>query len=220
VIITGKIFISHSKYDVEMIKTFNTAIQNLGHKAYIYDYEKHDDYLAPNEDIKLEIKKSNCLFIFLSENVINREHTKSWIISEAAIARDANIRVFLCKPNDLITEMVIPYISDYFIYNKNDPKDILTIQRIMKDNFNEQVGAKRTLVGGGLGGVLGIPFGPFGIIAGAIGGAILGKLTQPGNIYSLKIKCNKCNHSYIYYSTAINIFKCPICNNQIEVIKK
>lgn len=203
-----------------MIKTFNTAIQTLGHKAYIYEYEKHDEYLAPSYDIKLEIRNSSCLFIFLSENVIDREHTKSWIISEAAIAREVNIRVFLCKPNDLVTDLVIPYISDYFIVNKKDPKDILTIQRIIKDNFNEQIGAKRTLIGGGLGGVLGIPFGPFGIISGAIGGAIIGRLTQPKNIYSLQIQCNKCKHSYMYYSTAINIFKCPICNNPIEVIKK
>ena len=215
----GMVFISHSKHDKELVDNLKSIIENLDHRTYLYEYEEHDLDESPNIEIQTAIRSSNFIFVFLSDNIVTRDYTSSWVISETAIAREAGKRIFVFKPMALSKNLIIPYLTDLVIYNKDDIKDMFNIQRIAKEHFQKTSIIKREMVGGGIGALLGAPFGPLGIFLGVVGGAVVGNATKPKELDIIEVHCEKCNNKYSYYSPLIKTFNCPICDHPLEVKK-
>ena len=119
----------------------------------------------------------------------------------------------------LSKNLIIPYLTDLVIYNKDDIKDMFNIQRIAKEHFQKTSIIKREMVGGGIGALLGAPFGPLGIFLGVVGGAVVGSATKPKELDIIEVHCEKCNNKYSYYSPLIKTFNCPICDHPLEVKK-
>ena len=215
----AQVFISHSRHDRELVNNIKAIIENLGHQAYLYEYEAHPYDSSPDTEIMNEIRKSDLVFTFLTRNVDDMPHTKSWVISEVAIARDANKRTFVFEYENEFVSFPLPYLTDYMILDKHSVQDILTVQRIAKKSL-PQTGLPPEVGGGVLGVILGAPFGPLGILFGGLGGAWLGSTLRPSGtpeIPFLIARCLWCGMQYNYYSPWVKKFPCPKCRRYLEL---
>ena len=213
----GKIFVSHSKHDKDLVKSIKMVIENIGHMAYLYEYESHPEDTEADEVIESEIRNSDFLFCFLTTNIAIREHTKSWIISEVAIAHAYNKRIFVFEKEGDYVDVRLPYLTDYMIFDNENIKHILRIQELAKKTFEELYSPPPEIIGGGLGALIGSIFGPLGTILGGIGGAAYASQFRPVEPSMMRPTCQWCNLSFNYYSPWIKTFPCPKCRRWMEV---
>lgn len=216
----AQVFISHSRHDCELVNNIKIVIENIGHTAYLYEYEEHPDDSAPDSTIMSQIRISAFVFVFLTKNIDSREHTKSWVISEVAIARDMDKRTFVFEHEGEYVSFPFPYLTDYMIFDKQNVQHILTLQKIAKKHFPPPPELPPGLVGGGLGALIGSTFGPLGTIIGGLLGVNLDTTSRSNEIIeipSMIIRCPLCNMEYNYYSPWIKEFPCPKCRRWLEV---
>ncbi|MCD6317576.1 hypothetical protein J7M02_00735, partial [Candidatus Aerophobetes bacterium] len=147
--------------------------------------------------------------LFLTDNVVATEYTKNWVMYEVSLASKDNKRVFVFERRGIPITYPIPYLTDYMIFDKDSTNDILEIQTLAK-KINKT--AKNVLKGIAIGGLLGSPFGPLGLLIGVLTGGTLGA-TASEKI--LKVKCPHCKIFFNYYSSKYSEFKCPSCRGDI-----
>jgi len=209
------IFISHSRRDRELVQNVQTLLINVGHTPIIEEFIPDEERAPiPRNEISTRIQQSAALFLFLTDEVLKTEHTKSWVTSEAAIARSLGKRVFIFEREGLPIPYPLPFATDYMIFNPRSIEDVMNIQRLS----TKIGGIPAKMVTGGIGALIGSAFGPVGTLVGAIGGLILGPQDRPP-IPGISITCPhpNCKASYNYWSPDIPSFLCPCCRQVITV---
>ena len=203
------IFISHSKKDEKLIRDVKEFLENVGHTPIIEEFipaEKQDD--IPHKEISKNVEKSSVMMLFLTDNVVMTPYTRSWITYEVGLAKGRSVRLFVFERLGDPISFPIPYLTDYALFDMNQTKDILELQKITK-NLGKVRKDIQTAAGGA---AVGSVFGPAGIIAGALLGYILGP-KQPKPPVA---RCDACHITFNYYSTHKR-FCCPSCRQEINL---
>ena len=199
------IFISHSKRDIELVNSIKIILENIGHVPIIEEYiPKENQAEIPYEEIRKNVMASDYMFLFLTDNVTSTEYTKNWVIWETSLAVHDRKRLFVFERYGSPIKFPIPYFTDYAVFDPNT-NDLLHIQKLMKnlDSTNSQ------LAGAGVGFLLGLPFGPLGMILGPIAGTLIGK-NLSNKVSGKSVKCGNCKIEFQYYSSYIE-YVCPAC---------
>ena len=202
------IFISHSKKDEDLILVMKKTLMNMGHIPIIEEFVPVEERKSvPHEEIRSNVEKSEFLFLFLTDNVVATEYTRSWVIWESGLAAADSKKLFVFERIGTPIKLPIPYLTDYALFNPDSTGDILTLQNLTKDlgKFRRDI----LTTGGGV--MLGSAFGPVGM---AIGG-ILGYIVGPKQSKPLAVKCSYCNVSFNYHSVQHRAFNCPVCRRSI-----
>ncbi len=201
------IFISHSRKDEELVRAVKKALENVGHTPVIEELIPTEEQEAvPYEEIQTNVKESEFLFLFLTDNVVATEFTQNWVCHEAGLAAAYSKRLFVFERAGTPIKFPIPYLTDYALFDPEDPEDILGLQNLAKDLGK----LRRDLLTAGGGAALGATLGPVGMVLGAVGGYLIGpKPPKP-----LTVKCDHCNVGFNYYSIE-KAFRCPSCRRDI-----
>jgi len=209
------IFISHSRRDEQLVLNIRDLLVNLGHTPIIEEFTPEYMKLPiPHDEIRRNVGMSNAVFLFLTDEIVRTEYTKNWVIFEDGLARERLIPIFVFERQGFPISYPIPYVTDYMVFNPESISDILNIQKLARPIGQ----VPSNWITGGLGALLGIPFGPLGIAIGGLGGLILGPKGEPP-IPGIPVTCpySDCRTKYNYWSPNIKNFQCPTCRRDIEL---
>jgi len=208
------IFISHSRRDKELVERIRTIITNIGHQSIVEEFIPTElKQPIPYAEIKSKVDLSSLVFLFLTDNVVLTEYTRNWVMFEISLAATQQKRLFVFERQGTPIPYPIPYLTDYMIFN-NTTESLLTIQGVTRE-----AGQIPThLITGGIGILVGAPFGPLGILLGGIGGLILGANQLQPTVP--RIICPHCRIPFNYYSPQIATFACPSCRQWIQLRSK
>ncbi|MCE2498711.1 MAG: toll/interleukin-1 receptor domain-containing protein [Nitrosopumilaceae archaeon] len=204
------IFISHSKKDEDLVLVMEKTLKNMGHTPIIEEFVPAEERKSvPHKEIRSNVEKSEFLFLFLTDNVMATEYTRSWVIWESGLASADSKKLFVFERIGTPIKLPIPYLTDYALFDPDNTGDILALQHITKDlgKFRRDI---LTAVGGA---VVGSAFGPVGMAL----GAILGYTAGPKQPKPPVVKCSYCNVSFNYYSSRHRAFSCPSCRRSINL---
>jgi len=214
------IFVSHSKKDLDLINFFAKAFAITNVKAIYEEIERRGT--ATQQQVSLDIDKSRAIFILLSENVQNIEHTRDWVLWETGVAKNKDVWVF--EPYNQMgrIKVAIPKVNHYVIYHIND--SWLNYIKNIIDSYDDSNVLSSSIIGAGLGALVGsalLDNKEDGAILGGLGGAILGasaanksKFCPIGN----KIECIKCHSVYsVHIPLGLNKIRCPVCNIALQI---
>lgn len=219
----SQIFISHSGKDEE-IKNFITkgfAITNV--RSIFMEFEKATGKDINKDTILKEIQSSAALFVILSKNVVENQHTRDWINFECGSAVGKDVWVF--EPSDQTDkiDVVIPSTRNYVIFNNTD--NFLNYFVKIIQSYDDTGQSSAALLGAGVGAALGHSLAEedkqLGAILGGFGGLIAGVylsdkkgVRPPG----LGHTCKKCRSSYnLHIGKNTKKFRCPVCNLMSEI---
>ena len=207
-----KVFISHSSKDEELVKDINYNLRLAQIEPLIAEFEKVES--PPYKTIDKMLEESDALFLFLTPNVMDSHHTRSWVTYELSAAHTLKKKVFVFEQLNKQVPFPVPYLTHYFLYDPQRKEDRRKIIEIAKSQV-PSVDLGAFVVGG----ILGAPFGPLGSL---IGGAIVASLAaQQRNraIFSQDITCPypNCGINYKLYSELYDGFswKCPTCRRDV-----
>lgn len=209
------IFISHSKRDEQLVLNIRDLMVNLGHSPIIEEFIPEQMKLPiPHDEIRRNVGMSSAVFLFLTDEIVRTEYTRNWVIFEDGLARERLIPVFVFERQGFPISYPIPYVTDYMVFNPESISDILNIQKLAKPIGQ----VPPNWITGGLGALLGIPFGPLGIAIGGLGGLILGPKGE-SPIPGIQVTCpySDCRAKYNYWSPNVRNFQCPTCRRDIEL---
>ena len=207
----ANIFISHSKRDKELVITIEKTLKNIGHTPIIEEFIPEENMeLIPYEEIRKNVDMSDYVFLFLTDNIVKTNFTHNWVSFEVGVAANAMKRLFVFERLGVPVPYPIPYLTDYMVFDEDDIDDILNIQLLSKKLKD----IPKTVKGAGIGALIGIPFGPLGIIVGSSVGYLFGTHSQK---QITKVDCPKCRISFNYHSLKYAKFSCPACRNEINL---
>ena len=116
------VFVSHSKYDTEIVEFFSYALRAAGLKGILMEYEDIRGIYA-GERISKIIKdpKIACLIVLLGENIVSSPrspvHTRNWVNFEVGVAAGYNKAVWVFEEYGDEKNFPIPFVSDYCRYH-------------------------------------------------------------------------------------------------------
>ena len=207
----ANIFISHSKRDKGLVITIEKTLKNIGHCPIIEEFIPEDKIeLIPYEEIRKNVDMSDYVFLFLTDNIVKTEFTHNWVSFEVGVAANAMKRLFVFERLGVPVPYPIPYLTDYMVFAEDDMDDILNIQLLSK-KLKE---TSKSFKGAGIGALIGIPFGPLGLIVGSGVGYLYGARSKR---QIRKVYCSKCRISFNYHSLKYTKFSCPSCRNEITI---
>lgn len=203
------IFISHSQRDAELVKNIKGMLENIGHTPIIEEFIPEENKVPiPYEEIRLNVVRSDFVFLLLTDNIVNTQYTRNWVIYEDGIAAQARKRVFVFERQGEPVPYPIPYVTDYALFDHSRTEDMLKVQALAKSLGK----FRKDLITAGAGALVGSAFGPAGIIIGAILGYAVGPRSKPPPT----AKCSYCNVSFNYHTTDVKIFNCPCCRKPMS----
>lgn len=207
----SKLFISHSRRDKELVNAMAKVLRNIKHDPIIEEFIPDEDREnVPYEEIRKNVNQSDCVFLFLTDNIVLTEYTRNWVSFEVGLTASEHKRLFVFERYGVPVPYPIPYLTDYMIFDADNTSDILDIQKIA----TKLNGLSKTTIGAGIGASLGFVFGPIGLILGGLGGALLGGKAEEE---ISKVKCPFCGVSYSYHSPHYTSFSCPACRNDTKI---
>jgi len=207
------VFISHSKRDAALVGRMHSLLANIGYEAIIEEFIPQENRQPiPYMEIRNNLQLSSFVFLFLTDNVVLTEYTKNWVMFEVSQAASLQKRLFVFERKGTPIPYPIPFLTDYMIFD-DTTESFLSIQWIAK---KASPSIPPNLITAGLGALLGLPFGPFGLIVGGLGGLILGP-RDAETVNIPRITCPHCNIQFNYYSPNIPTFACPSCRQWITL---
>lgn len=207
------VFISHSRQDRALVGKIRSLLANIGYEAIIEEFiPPESKQPIPYMEIKNKLQMSSFVFLFLTDNVVLTEYTKNWVMFEISQAASLQKRLFVFERKGTPIPYPIPYLTDYMIFDETT-ESYFSIQWIAR---KASPSIPQNLITAGLGALLGLPFGPLGLIVGGLGGLILGP--QDAETASIpRITCPYCGVPFNYYSPYIQTFACPSCRQWITL---
>ena len=205
----ANIFISHSRRDEDLVTAMAKVLRNIGHNPIIEEFiPEEEKEPVPYEEIRKNVGISDFVFLFLTDNIVATEYTRNWVMFEVSLTASAQKRLFVFERAGVPIPYPIPYLTDYMIFNADSTNDLLDIQALSKKLAEIPKG----VIGAGMGVLLGLPFGPIGLILGGLAGGVLGASAAEE---ILKVQCPYCGLSFNYYSPHYYKFSCPSCRGDI-----
>lgn len=207
----ANIFISHSRRDEDLVTAMAKILRNIGHDPIIEEFiPEEEKEPVPYEEIRKNVSVSNFVFLFLTDNIVATEYTHNWVAFEVGLTASAQKRLFVFERAGVPVPYPIPYLTDYMIFDAASTNDLLNIQTLSK----KLAEIPKDVVGAGMGALLGLPFGPIGLILGGLAGGVLGASASEE---ILKVQCPHCSVSFNYYSPQYYKFSCPACRKNIHL---
>lgn len=208
-----KIFISHSKKDVNLVNRIQTNLRNVGIEPVIEEFTS--ETRPPYVKIYNDMLTSQASFLLLTPNVKITDYTQNWISYEVGLAHCMNKRVFVFEQYNQEIHFPIPYLTDYIIYDPTFASDWQKIQKIAKSLEQTPMLANIIIMG-----LLGaIVAGEKKRLEGAIIGGLAGVALTPKQDAGIvnKVQCPKCGITFDFYSNLKN-FSCPSCRIKLQLI--
>lgn len=213
----AKIFISHSSKDDDIKNFFLRAFAGTNVKPLFEEFEAEVPTGINAQKIQVDILASNALFVLLSEGVENSRHTRDWINWECGNAKNKDIWLF--EPLESVGKisLIVPTVSHYFLYEKNDE-----CRKVIRSaiSYYDDTHVLPVLAASAAGGAL---FNEKDRSSGAWIGALIGlaglavqSISQRKQGFS--IKCFNCLSIYSVYR--IGQFRCPVCNKYLDVTQQ
>ncbi len=124
------IFISHSREDLaDYVKPAARKIRSAGLDAYVASLRLTGK--NPAEKIVEAISSSKALFAIITRSVSENRETRDWVMFEMGVAKALRKPVFGWKTPRATVPEPVKQITDYFVFDPNQPKDIRQMLQTM-----------------------------------------------------------------------------------------
>jgi len=206
----AKVFISHSSKDTDIVKQITYHLKLVQVEPLVAEFESVER--PPYRTIDRMLQESDALFFFLTPNVADSAHTRSWVDYEVSAAQKKPVYVFEQLNRQVV--FPIPFLTHYFLYDPSRKEDWDKLFEIAKlASPSVELGA---FVAGG---ILGAPFGPLGSLIGGAVATSMARHQRESAIFSQDITCPYagCGISFKFYSQLYEGFQfpCPTCRKNI-----
>ena len=183
-----QIFVSHSQYGKDIRASFDTVFARTDVKSVCMEFEQN--YPPAWQKIKNEIHASDTIFLLLGPNIRSSIHTQNWIAFEVGLACAFDKEVWVFEQDSSYIEFPIPYLTDYMIYNLEDPNHFDYVRSTI-----EGYGKPLYIL-------------PFGV----------DHRTKRGIPKGILVTCKyeNCRSNYLLH-TDVKSFYCPSCRQLIEM---
>lgn len=213
----AQIFISHSSKDTDLRSFFSNAFVGTKVIAIYEELEKIITNKITSKKIMGDIENSKAIFVILSENVQDLPHTRDWVVWETGIAKNKDIWIFEPHSQFWKIKIVTPYLRHYVLFDTSDSFYIY-LRKII-ESYDDSHVLPTVLVTGGIGAALAEEDKVGGATLGALAGLMIADKSKdrPNGI---EIVCSNCFSTYnIHLSKVMKIFRCPVCNEYLEIEK-
>jgi hypothetical protein len=204
------VFITHSRHDEPILSHIDQLVREAEVDPIFYQYDFNNTSETACGQILRAITGSKALFVMLSNNLSSSVHTQNWVGMEVGIACAQGKPVYVLEELYGHIPFPIPYLTDYVPYDLGDPQ-LRTLISSVARAYN--MGPQRTgIIGlGALGALL---FGPAGLFAGAVVGAIANRPQQPPYIPLMcyHLDCKLQFRSYVW----LDEMMCPGCRRTLR----
>jgi hypothetical protein len=135
--VTHQIFVSHSKRDKDIRKSFNEVIGVAGLKPICMEFETLG---SPQwQDIRNAIATSETTFLLLGPKVRSSIHTQNWIAFEIGVSCAFGKDVWVFEQAGSKIKFPIPYLTDYLMYNLDNKSNFDYVREIIEGYGRPQV---------------------------------------------------------------------------------
>ena len=206
------IFASHSQRDESITDFFLKAFAGTKVKPTLQELEKEPPGGISAGEIERNIQTSNAVFVFLSENVESLRSTRDWVNWECGVAANKDIWVF--EPFESLGKIsvVVPRLTHYVRYVKND--DWREYFRSVIDSYDDSNILLALSASAATGAALNDKDRSEGALTGlamGVAGLVLHGLSKPS--FGMPVRCGKCQANYrVHIPNGRGIFRCPVCN--------
>ncbi len=204
-----KVFISHSRYDTDLVSNVVSAMRNIDVTPVAMEYLPRPSETIPDwSRIRAEVSSSDLVMLFKTDNAIRTDYTKSWIVYEVGLSAAFNKPLFVFERIGPPIGFPIPYLTDYMLLDPSKPSDILKVQRLTKhyrSGSTVEDSSKPPFSETGIGGYMGIML-LLLIVAAAAEGYSSGELP-------INLTCPKHGVTFRYYADRPDRhdLRCPVC---------
>lgn len=130
-----QIFVSHSQNDKDIRASFDTVFARAGVMSVCMEFERIEQ-LPAWQPIKNKINASATVFWLLGPNIRSSIHTQNWVAFEVGLACAYGKDVWVFEQDNSYIEFPIPYLTDYMIYNLEDPNHFDYVRSIIEGYAN------------------------------------------------------------------------------------
>ncbi len=206
----AKVFISHSHRDARLVSNVAAMLKNIGDEPLIMEYAPKGNHSDPDyARIREYMREADHVMLFKTDNAIQTDYTRNWIMFEVGLAAEQGKRLFVLERKGPPIKFPIPYLTDYMTFDPDKVSDFLKLQTIAKK-------AKRsngdTEDASGFGWLLLFKFAPPLAIVLLLVAVIHNALYGPINI-----ECERCHSRYQYYAGTLDPFQCPVCLHEVNL---
>jgi hypothetical protein len=205
---SGKVFISHSRRDEELVDRIDRALDMVGYDTLVYEWESIPEEEPDREAIKQKMSECDACFVFPTPTVREQKVTPAWLIAESSIAGDQNIPTAIFKEQGDSYEINFPYFDILVAYDRAElPLQLQErIEELMNAQGNEAAGA----IGGGLLGVAAVGTGGAALV-----GALIGAAMSSSSDTAPQVQCPACECAFTYWGDS-DEFHCPHCHTEMD----
>jgi len=203
----AKIFVSHSKRDVEFVDFFNRVAGSTKVALRFMEFEALVGTEVSSREIRTEIEESNAVFILLSQNVDGLPHTRDWVLWEAGVASNKDVWVFERASTQGKVDVITPHLRDYVVFEPTEAWYPLV--RSIVESYDDSHVLPTMLAGTGIGALLGKGQGA------AAGAGIAALISDKSGRRprGFPISCDQCHSTYgIILPKGQRGLRCPVCN--------
>ncbi|MCL5949242.1 MAG: toll/interleukin-1 receptor domain-containing protein [Candidatus Bathyarchaeota archaeon] len=133
---SSQIFISHSRRDENIRKTFNELLALAGVKSVCMEFEDMEGQKW--NQIRDVVNHSDAVFVLMGENVNCSNHTQNWISFEVGLACAFKKRIWVFEKASSKVDFPIPYVTDYVIYDSLEKKEVTSYLKKIVDAYGGQ----------------------------------------------------------------------------------
>lgn len=133
-----RIFVSHSKYDSDIVHFFTAAFatSKKGVKADFTEFEDLGERYAGREIAqRITNPETQAIFVLLGPGVRGALHTENWVTFEVGVASGVRKHVWVFEPLVDNVDFPVPYLDHYVQYQVGS-KDYLHFVREMIDAYD------------------------------------------------------------------------------------
>jgi hypothetical protein len=132
----NQIFVSHSRYDKDMISSFDRVFARTGVRSICMEFEQMN---SPEwKEIKEAVQKSLATFVLLGPNINRNIYTQNWVAFEVGLACATNKRVWVFQQKGSSVTFPIPYATDYMLYDNLEKKEVFDYVRKVIEGLAEE----------------------------------------------------------------------------------
>lgn len=147
--VTGRIFLSHSKHDEEIINYFTKAFARVKIGIKLMELENLSQRYAGVEISDSIRYECNAVAVLLGKKLANppyesRQYTHNWVNFEVGVARGSGKPVWVFESFGETIPFPIPHVTDYVKYDVKNMEHLRTIGKLVGDNpFERSYTGKR-----------------------------------------------------------------------------
>ena len=140
----GSIFISHSKYDENIVNYFSKAFARVGLPVKLMELEDLSNKYAGYEILNIIRSESDGVAVLLGKNLHSPrtstpEFTHNWVNFEVGAAAGVGKPVWVFEDYRERIRFPIPYVTDYVQYTLNNNEHLRIIGDLVKANLTSRM---------------------------------------------------------------------------------